>query len=687
MLGSTIWNPGYGLVFLWLFATVGQAVAQPAEVLTASAPIPASFLRPFEQWYESQVGEIQTVVPEQVEMEKAYFQSQAYYTRQLLLSGRVLFNDEASQYLENIADQLLRGQPTLRQELSFHAVLSPSVNAFSSEHGFILVNLGLMARVESEAELAFILAHEIGHYVMQHAHRLFWEVYEATRTDVDPIGLDVLSQLLVENPYSQQVELEADRWGARLYLSSGYDLDEIRRSFQHLSQADYPASSRQFDLNELFPTSFPQLWEKDVDNVDSPWVQPSLFPGTHPDPHNRWEQVKPILQSIPNAGRQAFLQPRAAFEHLIDCCRYSLVQLYLAERQYEEALLMAGELKSRFPELEDELNRWIAYAWYGLARHSNGGRFYDVVPIAGEGPRIAQELAVFTENLSSQELTELSLQWLWQLREDGGLLLEAVSDDLRNEWQTLYQHEEATAWRAGIPSNWLQEHDRDNRVDSLPFTTGIGKSSTRPRRVDRKWLLENHSLGLNKAMLVSPGYLIRDDRKFIPIDYSKSVAHQRELWETLETFGGNLGLPVEILSNEGWEADDLDKIHDWWLLQEWILHYQRPEEIALVSPYHDQFAELSQRQHTQTFVWLDVYVFVQDRAAKPFVLAAGFLLPVMLPYSFYYVLTPRYTTVVYLQAYDLLTYQPLIRQPRILEMRDREDVLRSTLYDVLQQLR
>lgn len=79
------------------------------------------------------------------------------------MSGRLSFDDPASQYLNDIADVILADDPDLRQQIRIYYYHSPSVNAFTVADGIIAVYTGLLFHVKSEAELAFVLSHEIAH--------------------------------------------------------------------------------------------------------------------------------------------------------------------------------------------------------------------------------------------------------------------------------------------------------------------------------------------------------------------------------------------------------------------------------------------------------------------------------------------------------------------------------------------
>jgi len=97
------------------------------------------------------------------------------------------------------------------------------VNAYALPGGYVVIGRGLLALLESEDELAFILGHEIAHVDDRHAiERVQYQL--ASRK----LGLEGLyelgqpAQVLYEAGYSKEQELEADRDGLELAYEAGY---------------------------------------------------------------------------------------------------------------------------------------------------------------------------------------------------------------------------------------------------------------------------------------------------------------------------------------------------------------------------------------------------------------------------------------------------------------------------------
>jgi beta-barrel assembly-enhancing protease len=92
--------------------------------------------------------------------------------RKLSRSSGLLRDPVLEEYLTDVAYRLLPpGTLDAGVSPSIHVLINPSLNAFAYPTGAIYVHSGLLARLENEAQLATVLAHEIAHIVHRHAIR------------------------------------------------------------------------------------------------------------------------------------------------------------------------------------------------------------------------------------------------------------------------------------------------------------------------------------------------------------------------------------------------------------------------------------------------------------------------------------------------------------------------------------
>lgn len=156
---------------------------------------------------------------------------------QQVLTQYTLYDDPALQdYVTKLVDELAANSH--RSELEFHASVldSPEVNAFALPGGYVYITRGIMAYMNSEAELAGVLGHEIGHVTARHGVRQqsastvgsLISAAAAIATGNRALGnaTNFASTALVRG-YGRSHELEADRLGAEYLARTGYDPQEM----------------------------------------------------------------------------------------------------------------------------------------------------------------------------------------------------------------------------------------------------------------------------------------------------------------------------------------------------------------------------------------------------------------------------------------------------------------------------
>lgn len=146
-------------------------------------------------------------------------------------------NPELQAYIDRIGQKL--AAQSHRPKLKYHFIVldSPEVNAFALPGGYIYITRGILAFINSEAELAAVLGHEIGHVTARHAVRR-----HTAATTTGFVGLilgaatgvqatqDLFNNVVggaILSGYGREYELESDRLGAEYMARAGYDPEAI----------------------------------------------------------------------------------------------------------------------------------------------------------------------------------------------------------------------------------------------------------------------------------------------------------------------------------------------------------------------------------------------------------------------------------------------------------------------------
>ncbi|HEX6383240.1 MAG TPA: M48 family metallopeptidase [Anaerolineae bacterium] len=197
-------------------------------------------------------------------------------------------SDEAQVFLDDICARLISSSVAQETEWPFECHLladEQTINAFALPGGQMFLTAALYDRLETEGQVAGVMAHEIGHVLARHAAQRIAKVQLtqgltgaaviATYDPNDPRSqqtaqVAALIGQLVNMKFGRDDELESDRLGVRLMAQSGYDprsLIDVMRILNEASQGDRP---------------------------------PEFF-STHPNPENRIREIEEaIAAEFPN---------------------------------------------------------------------------------------------------------------------------------------------------------------------------------------------------------------------------------------------------------------------------------------------------------------------------------------------------------------------------------------------------
>ncbi len=159
---------------------------------------------------------------------------------EILQKMPIYYDEELQNYVGRIGKEL--AQKSSRPHLEYHFTIidSNDINAFATPGGYVYINRGLMAYMTTEAQLAAVLAHEIGHIAARHASRqktagtaanavsniLAALVAYQTGSSVaanEVLGATSLASTALVRGYGRDMELEADELGAAYLAQAGYD--------------------------------------------------------------------------------------------------------------------------------------------------------------------------------------------------------------------------------------------------------------------------------------------------------------------------------------------------------------------------------------------------------------------------------------------------------------------------------
>ncbi len=168
---------------------------------------------------------------------------------------------EVAAYVQRLGSRLAARAPGAKYPYSFSVANYRELNAFALPGGPVWLHRGILDAAENEAQVAGVLAHEIAHIAERHAAEqitkatvangllgLLGAVLDGGRAETAArLGAGIGAQFLFLK-FSRDDEREADRVGAQIMRSAGYDPRGMVEFFDlmHRHQQRSPGSVEQF---------------------------------------------------------------------------------------------------------------------------------------------------------------------------------------------------------------------------------------------------------------------------------------------------------------------------------------------------------------------------------------------------------------------------------------------------------
>jgi predicted Zn-dependent protease len=154
------------------------------------------------------------------------------HTKVMAEFGGPYEDPELARYIDSLGQLLARSSDRPNLQYTFTVLDTPVVNAFATPGGYIYITRGLLALANTEAEVAGVLAHEIGHVAARHAAErqgqavlasipaIFAGVLTGSGAVADMVGAGGTAYL---QSYSRDQEYQADLLGVRYLSRTNYD--------------------------------------------------------------------------------------------------------------------------------------------------------------------------------------------------------------------------------------------------------------------------------------------------------------------------------------------------------------------------------------------------------------------------------------------------------------------------------
>ena len=306
-----------------------------------------------------------------------------YFKKEYAEGGNFYLKNELTDYVQSIGDEIHVSIPANKNNFKFYLSRSMEVNAFCMADGTVIINLGLIASLDNESQLAFIMAHEISHYLKQHS------VNDLKRT-ADAVTYDNVNQnsnraVFRRLQFSRDSEFDADGFAINLLATTNFDAMECITALEKLKVSDTLVDSdpQQVLLNKYFKSEycdFDTSWTSEkaiaaIHDRAAVTSESNLMTqdfgdllSTHPEIEKRQYALKEIMSNFDYSDIEKVEKfERKDFQYIQRIARFEMVENSMRESYYTHALYNAVRLLEYYPDniyLNTTLSKslyWISY--------------------------------------------------------------------------------------------------------------------------------------------------------------------------------------------------------------------------------------------------------------------------------------------------------------------------------------
>jgi len=348
----------------------------------------------------------------------------------------LMYSDTISHFLNEVKNQIVENNKILQGQ-TYHIFTYRSLepNAFSLGEGVILVSTGLLERLTTTDQVAFVMAHEMGHDLLQHVYKNGLYYCESLYADGFKRKIQklhrkeagrstelkaTLNQFKAQHmQYSRQNEFQADSIGFRLIAAAGYQKPEAINVLNILDQSDHLRFTDTLVLQDFFHFEnypFKTYW-LDKENSMMSWEEdPSLttIPDSlksHPDCSIRIARLETQSANVPGIEK-GNISTRQDLQTIAGIIPFEVVESLVNSHEYVLALYLALHMQKEYPQ-NLYLKCVADHCLYELGDAIRRNEFLEYVEFPDKDFSIGyNHLLVFLHNMNSSSLKNLFHHYL-----------------------------------------------------------------------------------------------------------------------------------------------------------------------------------------------------------------------------------------------------------------------------------
>lgn len=724
----------YGILFLHI-STKSQSIDfTNYRPLKSSGVMPSDICRQFTEHYEKRKEDLNKEKSEIKKYGADYALSSSYYLNQILKSGKLLYGDPLSKYVNQVAINLLINQPDLKENLRFYVIRVPFVNAFALDPGVIIVTTGLLAQIENEAQLAFVLSHEIIHIIKKHSIDLYLTGRKLSRAKDENSPTMVDARIYKYHFRSREHENEADQQGVAEFLSkSEYELNIIDGVFDVLQFGDLPFDELP-DFTKTFETGFYTFPNHLTLNETKPISindEEDDTLSTHPNIKNRRNAMNNYIKQFDHSNRKLFIQSKETFLQIRDIARFETIHAQILEHDYINASYNIFIMLKSYPE-NTFLESAMVSCLYGISKYKINGYSDDIIDSYKDKEGYIQQSTYFFTKLNRKEINILSLRYAWLIHckqpenkyltsicndlildlKSQKIKLEDFADDLHQD--TLISNQDTTTHENNKYGR-IKESVQKKTTSSTKFTDELSylafayidlkKDSNFVKAFISQKVNENDDysefrniknsknkgarLGIDSVIIFNPYFMKFDERKKNSVRILTSETKEINITNRAMEMAKKIKLNAPVISSHQFSPEDMDYYNDYCSVSSWLDEFHAVDQSFKMIFYQSQYLNnITQKYNTNYLDLIGIASIVRQKSARDiFSLLLYSTTPFTIPIIIYELIVPTYNSIYINQLVNLTNGEVMFSTFHYFEQNSRRDCVNSRIYDSFNQIK
>jgi hypothetical protein len=352
-------------------------------------------------------------------------------------SGEMLTDEKSLDYINAILQQVIKANQ-LPRSTDTRIAFSRTwwANAYSTGEGTFIFNAGLFHKMKNEAQVAFVICHELAHYYLDHGNNKIHKHINTFHSEefqkkIKQIQKSQFKQnqqaselmkgvTFAFRRHSREDEAAADSMAVLLLKNTGYDINESLTCLALLDSVDRDKYNEPLNLPARFNfTSYPfkPYWLQPPgirfsvnQEVEKKELLDSLK--THPDCSVRIEKLRSAIASEQKPGKKKFLISEDNFIELKKQFDYEIINYSFEVDNVSLSLYYTLKMLSAFPD-DPYLNTMVGKCWNEIYKKQKLHELGRIVDLPGtELSEDYNKLVLMIQNLRLQEIAAISYYYM-----------------------------------------------------------------------------------------------------------------------------------------------------------------------------------------------------------------------------------------------------------------------------------